>query len=67
MSDLTLRFPVTTLDNRELLPEGTVVTDDVLRDLARSSRGVPPRELPFLENDTVRKDLFAYMRQDVYR
>ena len=61
MSDLTLQFPVTSLDNRELLPEGTVVSDDVLRDLARSFRGAPHRELPFLENDTIRKDLFAYM------
>ncbi len=67
MPDLALRFPVTTLDNRELLPAGTVVSEDVLRDLARSSRGAPSRELPFLENDTIRKDLFAYMRQDVYR
>ncbi len=67
MSDLTLRFPVTALDGRELLPAGTVVSDEVLRDLSRSSRGVPHRDLPFLENDTIRKDLFAYMRQDVYR
>ncbi len=67
MPDLALRFPVTTLDNRELLPAGTVVSEDVLRELARSSRGAPSRELPFLENDTIRKDLFAYMRQDVYR
>jgi HD-GYP domain-containing protein (c-di-GMP phosphodiesterase class II) len=67
MPDLTLRFPVTTLDARELLPQGTVVSDDVLRELARSSRGASHPELPFLENDTIRKDLFAYMRQDVYR
>jgi len=67
MSDLTLRFPVTTLEGRELLPKGAAVSDEVLRDLARSSPGAPHRELPFLENDTIRKDLFAYMRQDVYR
>ena len=67
MPDLAIRFPVTTLDNRELLPAGTVVTDDVLRDLARSSHGSHYRELPFLGSETIRKDLFAYMRQDVYR
>ncbi len=67
MKDLTLRFPVFSMDGRELVPEGTVLSDEFLRGFTDSSRGDPPREIPLLEFGTVREDLSAYMRQDVYR
>src|SRR3989304_5859224 len=67
MQDLTLRFPVSTAEGRELLPAGEILSDDFLRGFAGSSRDAPRRDIPFLEYGTIRRDLSAYMHQDVYR
>ena len=67
MSALTLRFPVSTVEGRELLPPGAVLSDDFLRGFAGSSRDASRRDIPFLEYGTIRRDLSAYMHQDVYR
>lgn len=67
MCDVALRFPVFTPDKRELLPEGVVLTDDVIREIAVSSRARAHPEIPFLEYGSTRADLLAYMRQRAYR
>jgi HD-GYP domain-containing protein (c-di-GMP phosphodiesterase class II) len=67
MQDLTLRFPVSTAEGRELLPAGAILSDDFFRGFAGSSRDAPRRDIPFLEYGTIRRDLSAYMQQDVYR
>jgi HD-GYP domain-containing protein (c-di-GMP phosphodiesterase class II) len=67
MSDLTLRFPISTNEGRELLPSGVILSDDFLRGFAGSSRDASRQDIPFLEFGTIRRDLSAYMRQDVYR
>ncbi len=67
MPDLTLRFPVSTPEGRDLLPGNTVLSDDVIREVAGSSPGKLHGDIPFLEYGTIRRDLLAYMRQDVYR
>ena len=67
MQDLTLRFPVSTAEGRELLPAGAVLSDDFFRGFAGSPRDDPRRDIPFLEYGTIRRDLSVYMHQDVYR
>ncbi len=67
MCDVALRFPVLTPDKRELLPEGVVLTDDVIREIAVSSRARDRPEVSILQYRSVRRDLLAYMRQRAYR
>lgn len=67
MPDLALRFPVSTPGGRELLPGNAVLSGDVIREIAGSSPGGLHRDVPFLEYGTIRRDLLAYIRQDVYR
>lgn len=67
MTELTLRFPVHTLAKKDLIPEGTVLTDDLLRELAGSPPRAADRELSFLKYGSIRRDVESYMRQDVYR
>src|SRR4030065_1828597 len=67
MTELTLRYPVHTLTKQNLIPEGTVLTDDLLRELAGAPPRATDRELSFLEYGSIRRDIESYMRQDVYR
>src|SRR3990170_4560302 len=67
MTELTLRFHVHTLAKQDLIPEGTVLTDDLLRELAGSPPRATDRELSFLKYGSIRRDIESYMRQDVYR
>src|SRR3972149_4942247 len=67
MTELTLRFPVHTLAKKDLIPEGTVLTDDLLRELAGSPPRAADRELSFLKYGSIRRDIESYMRQAVYR
>lgn len=67
MPDLTLRFPVFTPDGRELVPESAVLSPDLIREVAGSIPGNLHRTIPFLEYGSIRRDLHAYLRQDVYR
>ena len=67
MAELTLRFPVHTLAKQDLIPAGTVLSDDLLRDLAGSHPRATDRELSFLKYGSIRRDIESYMRQAVYR
>lgn len=63
MSDLTLRFPVHTIEGRLLLPEDTVLTDEAMAFLISSNRSNTKKTFPLLKYDTVKKDLFDFLSQ----
>lgn len=67
MPDLVLQFPVHTLSQEVLLSEGTVLSEDCLRELARSAGRKEDREISFLGYGSIRRDIASFMRQDVYR
>jgi HD-GYP domain-containing protein (c-di-GMP phosphodiesterase class II) len=64
---LTLQYPVRTLDGKELLPEGTSLTDGVLEEISSRDREVRSPSLPAMEFGTIRRDLLVLTRAGVYR
>jgi HD-GYP domain-containing protein (c-di-GMP phosphodiesterase class II) len=62
----TLSFPVTTFDNQELLPEGTLLTDEVLADLRARGKELNVKNYPFFSYGTLKKDILEYLSQEPY-
>jgi HD-GYP domain-containing protein (c-di-GMP phosphodiesterase class II) len=61
MKQLTLEFPVFTLDQKELLAAGTVLTEQVLAEVAALGRLEVLEEMPLLEYGSVRADLERFI------
>jgi HD-GYP domain-containing protein (c-di-GMP phosphodiesterase class II) len=61
-----LTLPVTTFDNKELLPAGTVLTDAVLTDLRKQGKSLNVKSYPFFSNYIIKKDLLEFITQDPY-
>lgn len=62
----TLTFPVTTFDNRELLPAGTVLTDEVLEDLRAQGKKLNVKSYPFFSYGSLKKDILEFLSQGPY-
>lgn len=61
MSTLTLRHPVHTLDNRLLLPAGTVLSTRTLGNLISSSKTTPNQGCSLLRYGSVKNDLLHFL------
>ena len=61
MFEYELPIAVKTLDKKELLPAGTLLTEQVTADVAALGRLQPREEYPLLEHGTVRKDLKRFL------
>ncbi|MBN1274442.1 MAG: HD domain-containing protein [Candidatus Aminicenantes bacterium] len=61
-----LDYPVFTLDQRELLPAGAFLSDDVMRKVITSNEDPPYEETSFLEYGNVKKDLFEIFNNHPY-
>lgn len=58
MSDIqALMFPVVTLEGQLLLPAGTVLSEQILAEVAEAGRLIPRDTVPLLEHGQVREDL----------
>jgi HD-GYP domain-containing protein (c-di-GMP phosphodiesterase class II) len=64
---LTLEYPVQTLDGKEILPSGAILSDTVLEEVAERGKEVLPPTLAIMEFGTVRRDLLALTGRGVYR
>jgi response regulator RpfG family c-di-GMP phosphodiesterase len=63
---IKLQYSVHTLDNQQLLPAGTILSDNVLQRLL-SGESAPSRQVfPLMAHGTVRHDLFDCMSQLPY-
>ncbi len=67
MAVLTLHHPVRTLDGRELLPAGIVLTDAVVGELVAEGRRKSFPETSLLSYGTTRQDLLAFIGEGSYR
>ena len=66
MPELILRFPVTTLEGRQLLPAGTVLSEATLEQLAASGpTGLEP--VCVLEFGDIRQDLQNFLMGPPYQ
>jgi len=63
MPDLTLSYPVYSLDGRLLIPTGAILSEDGLYDLISSSSANDQKKIPFMQFGTVREDILHYLRQ----
>jgi HD-GYP domain-containing protein (c-di-GMP phosphodiesterase class II) len=61
-----LGYPVCTLDNRQLLPAGAVLTGEALERLALSGPEDASPPIPLMEYGTVRRDLHRFLREGCY-
>ena len=61
MFEYELPIAVTTLDKKELLPAGTLLTAQVVADVAALGRLQPSEEYPLLEYGTVQADLQRFL------
>jgi len=63
---MKLFYPVYTLDNRPLLPEGADLSAQTLEDLISSGPSKPYKSYPLLEYGSVKKDLLRQMGKPPY-
>jgi HD-GYP domain-containing protein (c-di-GMP phosphodiesterase class II) len=64
---MTLRYPVSLPDGKELLPAGTPLSKAVLRELSSRAGGKRHPERHLFRHGTVRRDLQALIRRGAYR
>lgn len=67
MADLVLKYPVNTLDGRELLPAGSVLFPEILEKVMLSGKQAPRATLTLLEFGSVKADIISLLGQDSYR
>jgi len=63
MSEVTLDYPVYSLDRRVLLPAGTVLSEEDLHSLISSSIADDHKKIPFMQFETVREDILHFLTQ----
>jgi hypothetical protein len=63
---LQLCYPVLTLDHRELLPAGALLTEGTMNDLVRSAEGETYPKLRFMEYGTIADDLQRFCTEPPY-
>ena len=61
MLEVELPISVVTLDKKEILPAGTLLTEQVVADVAALGRLQPRSEAPLLDYGTVRADLQRFL------
>jgi HD-GYP domain-containing protein (c-di-GMP phosphodiesterase class II) len=67
VAGMTLRYPVSLPDGKELLPAGTPLSKAVLRELSSRAGGTRRAERSLFRHGTVRRDLSALIRRGAYR
>jgi HD-GYP domain-containing protein (c-di-GMP phosphodiesterase class II) len=63
MPEVTLDYPVYSLNRHLVLPAGTVLSEKVLRALISSSIATDQQKIPFLQFETVREDILHFITQ----
>jgi len=67
MLHIELQHPIHTLNNRELLPAGTILTDQTLREAVNSNGWAPSKCMPLMQFSTVREDILGFISNPPYK
>jgi HD-GYP domain-containing protein (c-di-GMP phosphodiesterase class II) len=67
MLHIELQHPIHTIDNKELLPAGAILTEETLRDIVNSNGKAPSESLSLMQFSTVRKDIFEFFNNPPYK
>jgi len=63
MTALKLNHNIFTVDNRQLLPAGTVVSDDIVEKLISTHESPSTKSLPFLKYGSIKDDALLFFSQ----
>jgi HD-GYP domain-containing protein (c-di-GMP phosphodiesterase class II) len=66
MTTFKLNHHVFTLDNEQLLPAGTVVSDDILEELISKYQSIPQKSSGFLKYKSIRDNALLFFSQPPY-
>ena len=66
MPEITLHYPVHTLNGQQLLPAGIQLTPKTSSKLIYTPKRPVGKSIPLMKHGTIRQDLIQFMRQDPY-
>lgn len=66
MTALKLTHNVFTLDNRQLIPAGTVVSDDIVEQLISTHESPSAKSFPFLKHGSIKNNALLFFSQPPY-
>jgi HD-GYP domain-containing protein (c-di-GMP phosphodiesterase class II) len=66
MTALKLNHNVFTLDNRQLLSAGTVVSDDIIEELISTHESPSTKSSPFLKHSSIKDNILLFFSQPPY-
>jgi HD-GYP domain-containing protein (c-di-GMP phosphodiesterase class II) len=67
MLDIKLTHPIYTLDNKELLPAGELLTEHTLREVVNANGMAPCKNMSLMKFKTVRDDIFEFFNNPPYK
>ena len=67
MTVTRLLYPVHTLQGQQLLSEGTVISEEALLELIKTSKGTLKKPFSLLKHKEVKDDLFSFMNSGPYQ
>ena len=67
MLHIELQYPIHTLENKELLPAGAILTEETLRKVVNSNGRAPSKNMSLMQFNTVRTDIFEFFNNPPYK
>ena len=60
MFEIPLQYSINTLDGKELVPAGSVLTEDVIREIIASNDSQTAKSMSLMQFGSVRDDIFQF-------
>ena len=67
MLHIELHHPIHTIDNKELLPAGAILTEETLREVIKMNGRAPSKSMSLMQFKTVRADIFEFFSNPPYK
>jgi len=67
MFEIPLQYSINTLDGKELVPAGSVLTEDVIREIIASNDSQTAKSISLMQFGSVRDDIFQFFANPPYQ
>ena len=67
MFEIPLQYSINTLDGKELVPAGSVLTEDVIREIIASNDSQTAKSMSLMQFGSVRDDIFQFFPNPPYK
>jgi len=67
MFEIPLQYSINTLDGKELVPAGSVLTEDVIREIIASNDSQTAKSMSLMQFGSVRDDIFQFFANPPYK